>query len=538
MEKRMIVAIALSLLVLLGFQNLEARRRASRPPREISTSAVESAPVSGDREQRPEVDYGAGRIRNEMPLREKVTEIQTEKYTLVFSDIGGSLKKLSFNEYYKKKKEEVLFDEERPAGRLFAIQSGILAGLEKKRFQKTEHEGFLEYRLTDPGWVEVTKRYTFHNTLDYIELEVSVENLSPRKIIFSYQITGPSRFKKASQIAGRSFLEADTMIDGKLWKIRSVKGAQERTGNISWLGLKNRHFALILKPFHALKSVVIKQAESKDLLTALNSRDYELRPGEKVENKYLLYAGPLEEKRIAALGQDMESIVDYGFFGGLSKMLLSVLRVFYKGTKNWGIAIILLTILINVILFPLTFKSFSSMHQMKKVQPHIQKLKELHKDNPQKLNKETMELYKKYNINPLGGCLPMLLQMPIFIALYQGLMRSVELKGAEFLWIKDLAKSDAVSLPFSLPLVGAHLNILPLLMVGCMVLQQRISQGMASMAATDEQASQQRLMMIIMPLFFGFLFYKMPSGLVLYWLTNTVLMTLEQSFISRRMSRD
>ena len=177
------------------------------------------------------------------------------------------------------------------------------------------------------------------------------------------------------------------------------------------------------------------------------------------------------------------------------------------------------------------------MQQMKKLQPHMQKLKELHKDNPQKLNKEMMELYKKYNVNPLGGCLPLILQMPIFIALYQGLVRSIELKSASFLWIKDLSRPDAVPLPFTLPVLGASINILPLFMVGMMVVQQKISQGATAASMTDDQASQQKMMMVMFPLLFGFLFYKMPSGLVLYWLTNTILMTVEQGFISRQLDR-
>jgi len=229
-----------------------------------------------------------------------------------------------------------------------------------------------------------------------------------------------------------------------------------------------------------------------------------------------------------------EETIDYGWFGVISKGLLTVLRFFRKWTGNWGVAIILLTLLVNLISFPLTKKSFVSMHRMKNVQPHIQKLKDLHKDNPQKLNKEMMELYKKYNVNPFGGCLPMLMQIPIFIALYQGLIKAVQLKGAHFLWIQDLAKPDAVNLPFSLPLIGAHMNILPVMMVVMMFFQQKI-QGAAA-AMSPEQASQQKMMLVAMPVFFGFLFYNMPSGLVLYWLTNTILMTGEQLFLKKTMS--
>jgi YidC/Oxa1 family membrane protein insertase len=534
MDKRTVIAIALSLLVLLGFQSLVARRRGQMQPQPTgpSVETIEQPSARGP--------AGPATMPRQLPskkeLKENVTEIQTEAHNLVFSDIGGSLKAAYLNGYEERCRGEILFEEENPAERLFAMQSAALPGLEERKFERTKKNGILEYQMTDPGRIEITKRYTFHKSLDYIDLDIGVKNLSSRKMGFSYQIRGPSNLEKTSLVAGRTFLQTDVMIDGKRWRAKSVKGIQARSGDISWVALKNRYFTLILKPFGVMRSVEIAQTADGNFLTALNSQSYELEPGEEAEDRYLLYAGPLDEKRIAAIGYDMQEVVDYGFFGGLSKALLSVLRFFQKGTKNWGVAIILLTMLINAVLFPLTVKSFSSMQQMKKIQPHIQKLKELHKDNPQKLNKEMMELYKRYNVNPLGGCLPLLLQMPIFIALYQGLMRSVDLKGAQFLWIKDLAKPDAVPLPFSLPLIGASINILPLLMVGVMLLQQKVSQGISAGAMTGEQAGQQRMMMVAMPLLFGVLFYKMPAGLVLYWLTNTILMTMEQGFISRRMS--
>ena len=131
-----------------------------------------------------------------------------------------------------------------------------------------------------------------------------------------------------------------------------------------------------------------------------------------------------------------------------------------------------------------------------------------------------------------------MLQMPVFIALYQGLIRSVELKGASFLWIKDLARPDAVQIPFSLPVVGASINILPLLMVVMMFFQQKISQGATTAAMTDDQAGQQKMMMVVFPVMFGFLFYNMPAGLVLYWLTNTILMTSEQKIMGKMLDRE
>jgi len=537
MEKRLVIAIGLSLVVLLAFQLLTPAKKSYQPaevpgagiPAKEQVIPSESALPAG------EMDFQE-KAPSDEPVQETLTEIQTETYKLVFSDIGGSLKNISLNEYQKRDKEEILVEENDPAKRIFTMHSAQVSGLDRKRFELVKQENSLEYRLVESGWMEITKRYTFDKSSNHIDLDIIIKNAASRTTPFSYQLIGPSGLVESSEVSGRSLLQADTMIDGKIWKTKASKGAQERTGDITWVALKNRYFALILKPFSPPRAVTVKETLEKNILTVLASQNYELSPGGTTEEKYMLYAGPLDDKRIAPLGYEMQKVVEYGFFGGLSKALLSVLSFFYKGTKNWGIAIILLTVLVNAILFPLTYKSFNAMQQMKKIQPHMQKLKELHKDNPQKLNKEMMELYKKHNVNPLGGCLPLLLQMPIFIALYQGLMKSVALKGAHFLWIKDLAQPDAVALPFVLPLLGASINILPLLMVGVMVLQQKISQGITGAGMTDEQASQQRMMMIMMPLLFGFLFYKMPSGLVLYWLTNTILMTAEQSFISRRMN--
>ena len=418
---------------------------------------------------------------------------------------------------------------------IFAMKSPTIPGLTKRKFKQTKSDNFLAYTFEDPGKVKVIKKYEFYNSLDYIVLDVSTKNISSEHIYLSYQLNGPTNLKQVSQVAGRSFLEACTMENDKLWKVKSGKALQKKTGQISWTGIKNRYFALIVKPENPEKTIAVETMGAKNLAITIESPERQLAPGETRSEKYLLYAGPLDEKRIEAAEMDIKGLVDYGFFGGVSKVLLSVLKFFHKITKNWGVAIILLTIGINIVMFPLTYKSFSSMQQMKQVQPHMQKLRDLHKDNPQKLNKEMMELYKKHKVNPLGGCLPMVLQMPIFLALYQGLIRSISLKGASFLWIADLAKPDGVPLPGKLPFIGNTVNILPLIMVGVMILQQKISQKLAPAVGTSaEQEKQQKMITMMMPIFFGFLFYRMPSGLVLYWLTNTVLMTIEQGFIAKR----
>ena len=162
---------------------------------------------------------------------------------------------------------------------------------------------------------------------------------------------------------------------------------------------------------------------------------------------------------------------------------------------------------------------------MQELQPLMEELRKKHKDNPQKLNKEVMEMYKEKGINPLGGCLPLFLQMPVFISLYQSLIRLIDLKGANFLWIKDLSEPDRLfTLGTSLPVIGNEINILPMIMMATMLIQQKIS----SVKTQSESSQQQAMMGWFMAIFFGFIFYHMPSGLVLYWVTNSVLMLVFQ----------
>lgn len=535
-EKKLLLALALSLIVLFTFQIFykPAPRKGISPP---ATTAAMQNMAQGARGAAQTTSSGMISQQQKSIDRagEKQETIGTDHNDYVFSNLGGSLTKISLKEYKNKGQEEVLYSEDDPAKRIMSIQNTLVPGIDTRKYEQRIGKDFVEYKMTEPGLFEVTKRYDVRKSLDYIDLSVQIKNISSKELNFSYNMVGASGIN-GTDSTGKSVQIAEALVDDKIWREKAVKAEKAKTGNIAWIGMKNQYFALLLKPSKNINTAFIGSYGKQNLLISIDAGTQTLAPGATVTDSYKLYAGPLDEKRISALGEDAKAIVDYGFFGGVSKVLLSTLRWLHHWTGSWGIAIILLTLAINILLFPLTVKSFTSMHQMKKIQPHVEKLKELHKDNHQKLQKETMELYKKYNVNPLGGCLPLLLQMPIFIALYSALMNTIDLKGGKFLWIKDLSRPDAVPLPFSLPVIGNTINILPLLMAIGMFAQQKISQGMSAGTMTEEQASQQKMMMIMFPLLFGFMFYNMPSGLVLYWLTNTVLMTAEQSLISRRLS--
>jgi YidC/Oxa1 family membrane protein insertase len=199
--------------------------------------------------------------------------------------------------------------------------------------------------------------------------------------------------------------------------------------------------------------------------------------------------------------------------------------IVHRGVPNYGLVIILLSALTKVLFWPLTQKSFKSMRDMQKLQPKLAALKEKYKDDAQRLNKAMMELYREHGVNPVGGCLPMLLQMPVFISLFNVLSKTIELRRAGFVWwINDLSAPDVVArLPFSLPFIGNAVSVLPILMGIAMFLQQKMS-------TTDPK---QAAMTYLLPVVFTVMFFRFPSGLVLYWLVNNVLTIGHQYLMAR-----
>jgi len=241
--------------------------------------------------------------------------------------------------------------------------------------------------------------------------------------------------------------------------------------------------------------------------------------------RYTLFVGPKEINLLESVGKGIERSIDFGYFGFISKPLLYVLHFFHRLTSSYGLDIIILTVLIKLLMWPLTHKSMVSMKSMGKLAPQMEKLKEKFGDDKEKLNREIMELYKRNGVNPLGGCLPMLLQFPVFVGLYNALSTPIELRHAPFMWIKDLSRPDWQSLPFTLGDWHLGIPILTILMGGSMFLQQWMTPS-----AGDPN---QRKMMMLMPLMFTFMFVSFPAGLTVYWLVNNVLSIAQQYWINR-----
>ncbi|MDK1023429.1 MAG: membrane protein insertase YidC [Gammaproteobacteria bacterium] len=229
-----------------------------------------------------------------------------------------------------------------------------------------------------------------------------------------------------------------------------------------------------------------------------------------------LYAGPKDQYKLREISRGLDLTVDYGFLWWIAQPLFSLLDFIHGLVGNWGLAIILLTVIVKMFLYPLSAASYKSMAKMRKLQPEMQRLKERFGDDKQKFSQAMMDLYKKEGANPLGGCLPMLLQMPVFLALYWTLMESVELRQAPFyLWIEDLSVMD----PYF---------VLPILMGGSMFLTQ--------MMQPEPPDPVQARVMKLMPVMFTFFFLWFPSGLVLYWLVNNIISVLQQWYVTRKIA--
>jgi len=537
MEKKTIIALILSALVIFSYQAYMSNYYPDAETASVQETRSERAdtPITDDlylelegAREKPKPAEEEIKKTPKIPLREPVVE--TDKYIVTLSNDGGCIKSIVLKEYAQPGTGEAfkLTHTEDPEEGIFNI-SGIGGGLPRARYSVKERASEVVFNAVFDDGLAVSKKYIFYPSSYHIDLELYITNKSARAFQRRYSIIAASNIEIASKL-DRRYTQIVSEVSGKAMRSNGKKGAGHFVeGTVNYTGLQNKYFSLITKTSAPTKGALLKQIDNDNLLSQLEIDKFNINPGSSVSHNFLLYAGPsnTDLMRPYTLG----SSVSYGFFGGISKMLLAASRLFYRVFKNWGVAIILLSICVNLVLFPLSRKSYKSMKKIQELQPHMERLRNEHKDNPQKLNKEMMELYKKYNVNPMGGCLPMLLQMPIFIALYQALMRSLDLRGAGFLWIKDLSMPDAVSLPFGLPLIGGSVNILPILMSGAMVIQQQISTRKAS--GDSAQAKQQQQMMIIMPVLFLFIMYNFPSGLVLYWLTNTILTMFEQRAIMR-----
>ena len=303
-------------------------------------------------------------------------------------------------------------------------------------------------------------------------------------------------------------------------------------GATNWVATRTKYFAAALVPSDPL---LVKRAGLSGIGGSVELYDLSLTYDSRDSLGVLLYLGPLEYDKIRELGVGLDEIMDFGwaFIRPISKGVLYVLTEMYKIIPNYGLVLIVFSFLIKILVYPLTKKSYQSTTAMQALQPEISKLKEKYKSNPQKLNQATMELYKKRGVNPLGGCLPMLLQMPLLFALFIVFRTTIELRSKPFVWwITDLSAPDKVlELPFTIPIYGSYVAALPILMVVSMFIQQKMMSG-------PSQQPQQKMMQYTMSFFFFFIFNSFPSGLNLYYTLFNILTIAQQKLVKPEIKKE
>jgi YidC/Oxa1 family membrane protein insertase len=394
----------------------------------------------------------------------------------------------------------------------------------------------LPFSTEVPGKLRLTKIFTIEPDSYAYDLEIRLENLSDEKLVDQLGISFYNHPYSESQHESYNQSQLTFSNKGSLKYLQPkdlAKADAVPKPPYDWVGYENNYFIQAFIPLSEGGYQVVPQVLDQEkgfIRTVFLTDPLEIGPNETKSVKLRLYSGPKTIDRLSQAGHNLSDSVDYGWFTFLAKPLLVVLTWFHSFTHNYGIAIILLTIIIKIIFWPLTHKSYTSMQKMKKIQPKIAQIREKFKDDKEKLNQELMQVYKTYKVNPMGGCLPMALQIPVFFALYRMLNAAVALRHQPFmLWINDLTAPDRLHLGFTvnLPFLG-ELNgipVLTILMGITMFLQQKMTPSSGD--------PRQEKIMLIMPVMFTFFFINFPAGLVLYWFVNNILSIAQQYWINR-----
>ncbi len=382
--------------------------------------------------------------------------------------------------------------------------------------------------VSDDGFALV-KTYTFDPKSYLIELNISVINSST--VAIKDQLVLSLR-KPVKETKGYGFVGPNAYIDDSLKeiKIKKIEDNDSYSGKIKWIGIEDRYFLTSIVPGTETEGSIKLGLDGDVITNRLINPEFQLASGMKDDFDFFIFMGPKSMELLDSLGHDLGKALNFGFFNVIAKPCLWFMNKIHGVIPNYGIAIILLTIFTKILLWPLGNKSYKSMSEMKKLQPLMAEIREKYKSDKQRMNQELMALYKTYKVNPVGGCLPMVLQIPVFFALYRMLYQAIELRHAPFmLWINDLSAPDRLfDFGFSIPFMEAPYGIpvLTIVMGATMLLQQKMSPPPGD--------PTQAKMMMMMPIVFTFIFINFSSGLVLYWLINNILSISQQYYVQKK----
>jgi YidC/Oxa1 family membrane protein insertase len=526
MEKRAFLAIVLSIVVFYIFSMVMGPDKKQAAP----ASPQNAAPASAPAVQPAAVPLSTSALQpvpaSGLP---KDVRVDTDFYTAVFSSRGGALKNMTLKKYREQNSPAaslvILGNNTDPALLNFSTRaigfnlsdSAIYtADAETVTIRGTETRQLVFTYVSGQGFT-VRKVYSFGAASYGIKLDTQVLNNSAAAMVGTIQqvMTYPSeaRAKDNRFDTAGSYLYADNALHSD--KAKDVASASKKYDkNVQWAGFADKYFlSAILAEKNSIASVDLKKNAAGFMESIVSSPQVTINAGQSVSVTQRLFVGPKDIDILKAQGNDLVQSLDLGWFTVIAKPLLYTLKFFYNYVGNYGIAIIIITIILKALFFPLTHKSYKSMKDMQKIQPKMAALKEKYKDDRDAMNKAVMELYREHKVNPMGGCLPMVVQIPVFFALYKALMFSIELRHAPFfLWVTDLADKD----PY---------YVTPVIMGISMFVQQKMT--------PSQMDPIQQKMMLALPVVFTFMFLSFPSGLVLYWLVNNILTIGQQMYINK-----
>ena len=543
MENRLLVAFVLSLGVFIGWgyimsmiegpplSQFEMEKQLAEVPssNNLGVSQQPSSIGKSKTLSKPTNAASSGQTVNEdnFPGEESTIKISTGAATYIFTNKGAVIKNILLSQHETANGEPIDLVEQKANSPLpLSLESNnsqVTNILQNAYYQpstlsmelsESQPTGNLKMQLVHSSGLEVIREFNFryNNFMVEVETQIKAPTFASQNLTYNV-LYGPGMGGKVtSQTDYIVFSGATTFVNNERLETSPEDIINEvvHRGDLAWTSFQNKYFGTALIPKEGIKSAVVKKY-GDNVYVGLKMESVQ----SSASSSHILYAGTKELQVLEKSGHKLVRLMDYGWFGNkfafLVKPLLKALQYFYEMFNNYGWAIIFVTIIIKIIFAPLTHKSFKSMKGMHKVQPYVKIIQERHKGDRQKMNEEMIELYKKHKVNPLGGCLPMLLQIPVFIGLYHALFFSIELRGAPFVgWVKDLSVAD----PY---------YVWPVIMGATMFLQQKLNPSIGD-------PMQQKIMMML-PIVFTFLFMSFPSGLVLYWTVNNILTISQQAYI-------
>jgi YidC/Oxa1 family membrane protein insertase len=556
-QGRLIIAIALSFLVFILWEFLfvdkeqrhpvksEKETQLSQPEKKTGETFVQQEYTQESEQTTPAPVAIHSKAPSKATREFRNISVSTPLYSAILSEKGAVFSKFALNQFRETSDPasppHQMISTDLEQGNLILNFSGLPANqlreavfkldASDKNIQLTDSQKTLNFTWQSDQGVLIEKKYTFFPNTYTIGMDITVKNGSSQSLEGNLMLSLFQHVADEKRMYG--FQGPCALIDNKLEQIalKDIDKKNMLTGQLTWLAIVDRYFIISLLPAQTDTSEIrLKFDKERKLENTYISPEISIMPQKQLTFEHTLFIGPKSVTLLKAAGSSLDKAVNFGWFDFIAKPCLWLMNKFYSVLPNYGLAIIILTVLTKLIMWPLGNKSYKSMAEMKKLQPLMAEIKEKYKGDKKRINEETMRLYKTYKVNPMGGCLPMIVQIPVFFALYRMLYEAIELRHAPFFgWINDLSAPDrlfhfTMAIPFMDPPYG--IPVLTIVMGGTMFLQQKMSPPMGD-------ATQAKLMML-MPIMFTFIFINFSSGLVLYWLVNNIISIAQQYYIQKK----